>query len=80
MTYNQGYSPDSLVQLRHDGLARVTLYRRKLHGARFHCSWCGTYRNHMFQYTWQSDADNGPVWFNDKHQFCNQECWRSYHA
>jgi hypothetical protein len=62
------------VQIKHDGFARTTLYRRI--GTPAPCRWCGS-PNARFLYAWQNDDNNRPVrgW---QGPFCGVSCFRAF--
>lgn len=46
------------------------------------CGWCGQKKKTMFHYEWKKDSPfshpTGPNWASE--QFCNLDCFRTFHA
>lgn len=64
--------------VRHDPFARGE-YRRECAGAGT-CAWCGQARKRVYTYTWEEDSSSRRARYTDRRQFCNLECFDSYHG
>lgn len=72
------------VELRHDGMARCTLYRCTTYPINNECKWCGQKGKRLYLYYWRNDDRMRPVTPLDIGRnagpFCNINCWESYNG
>jgi len=65
--------------IQHDGFARQSLKRETLanSGGSQSCSWCGQHPKRLYRYG--TEEDDGRFNGYAKGQFCNVDCFESYH-
>lgn len=72
------------VKLRHDGIARCTLYRCTIYPIVNKCKECGRQGRPLYLYYWRNDDNNRPVTPLDigsnAGPFCTVKCYEAYNG